>query len=187
MTSPIISEQFTTLVNTIIKNGTYPSNRELSLKEKAELVAQLKQLDLSSDDLTSALLITSALYQDKAAKETKVMNANFSWVFEIVQHELVSATRLHTLLLDLAREEHFSPQGINRINRYFTETSDFGNNDNFVTMSATDVIDSLRRAGTFRINPVNYEEHQPSRTPSARRTGADRKRYSDKVIKLKDY
>lgn len=188
MTSKTISEQLTVLIKAIIKDWTYPNGQELSLKERKELVAQLKKTTIDNTDVNEAMIITDAFYKDKVIKEFRSMDTNFSWIFEIMQHELVSASRLHALLLDLAHEEHFSSEGIEKINHYFVESSDFGNNDNFITMSSLDVLDSLGRTKTFQLPPKPKENNADKVAESKHRPRAVKKRtHSDKIIKLKDY
>lgn len=188
MTSKTISEQLTVLIKAIIKDWIYPSNQELSMKERRELIAQLKRIVSDSNDLDDAFIITDAFYKDRVFKQFKAMDSNFSWIFEIIQHELVSASRLHALLLDLAYEEHFSSEGIEKINHYFAESSDFGNNDNFITMSSSDVFDSLNRTKTFQVRFKQSENNSGDDSENVNKPRAVRKKsHSDNIINLKDY
>ena len=190
MASKTISAQLTFLISAIIKNWTYPNDQELSLEEKSELVSQLKKLAQNSDNMEEAAKITDAFYKDKVTKHFKSMDFNFSWIFIILQHELVSATRLHALLLDLAHEEHFSEKGIAKINHYFAETDDHGDNDNFITMSSTDIIDSLGRTKIFHIQPSkdenNFPEIKNSKLTSKAKPTKTETQFN-KIIKLKDH
>ncbi|MCO6527524.1 MAG: hypothetical protein J6565_01700 [Lactobacillus sp.] len=183
MVNKIISEQLKTLIDAIIDNLAYPREQELSLSEKKQLVTQLKKINQKCDNFSEKVIITDVFYKDKIAKEFKIIDNNFGWIFEILQHELVSATRLHALLLDLAHEEHFSLEGINKINHYFSETDDHGDNDNFVTMSFTDLIDSLNRAKIFQVetNPSPQKQSVKKSPTSIKRAS------SNKIIKLYDY
>lgn len=188
MTSKIISEQLAVLIKAIIKDWTYPNDQELSLKERKELVAQLKKITIDSNDVNEAVIITDAFYKDRVTKQFRSMDTNFSWIFEILQHELVSASRLHALLLDLAHEEHFSDEGIAKINHYFAESSDFGSNDNFITMSSSDVLDSLGRTKTFQVHPGQKENDAEDVAENENKPRAVKERaHSDNIIKLKDY
>ena len=191
MTNKTISEQLTFLVQAIIKDWTYPGGQELTLKQRQDLVAQLKKIAHDSDDLNEARVITDAFYKDKVVKHFRSMDTNFSWIFEIIQHELVSASRLQNLLLDLAREEHFSDEGIKKINHYFAESSDHGDNDNFITLSSSDVIDSISRAKTFQVDHTNKKDTN-TETPKKVRINNDTevdepKSHADNIINLKDY
>lgn len=189
MASKMISEQLTFLVSAIIKNWTYPNGQELSLKERSELVAQLKELTANSKNMDEVTKITDAFYRDKVSKRFKSVDSNFSWIFMILQHELVSATRLHALLLDLAREEHFSEKGIEKINHYFAETDDYGDNDNFITMSSSDIIDSIGRTKIFQITPINDDDKKSSKNLHLETSSKQDKQNKqfNKIIKLKDY
>lgn len=152
MTSKTTSEQLESLIKAIIKDWTYPGGQELTIEERQELVNQLKEAARDSNNINEARIITDAFYKDKVVKHFRLLDTNFSWIFEILQHELVSASRLHKLLLDIAHEEHFSEEGIKKINHYFAKSSDDGNNDNFITMSSMDLIDSIGRAKAFQVN-----------------------------------
>lgn len=116
MTNKTISEQLAFLVKAIIENGTYPGGLELSEKQRHDLAEQLKKMVRNSNDLKDAGVITDAFYKDRVVKHFKSMDTNFSWLLEILEHELVSASRLQKLLLDLAQEEHFSEKSIKKIN-----------------------------------------------------------------------
>ncbi|WP_338201307.1 hypothetical protein [Lactobacillus rizhaonensis] len=190
MASKTISAQLTFLISAIIKNWTYPNDQELSLKDRAELVSQLKNLTKSPDSMDEAAKITDAFYKDKINKRLKSIDSNFSWIFIILQHELVSASRLHALLLDLAKEEHFSEKGIAKINQYFAETDDYGDNDDFITMSSSDLIDSLGRTKIFHIHPAkdeyktfNVKKHTARTTPKSIKA----ENQANKIIKLKNH
>lgn len=188
MTSKIISEQLAVLIKAIIKDWTYPNDQELSIKERRELVAQLKKIALNSNNVNEAVIITDAFYKDKVIKQLRSMDTNFSWIFEILQHELVSASRLHALLLDLAHEEHFSNEAIEKINHYFDESSDYGTNDNFITMSSSDILDSLGRAKTFQIHSEQKEDNSDTVVKNANKPHVVKeKTHFDNIIKLKDY
>ena len=190
MASKTISAQLTFLISAIIKNWTYPNDQELSLEEKSELVSQLKKLAQNSDNMEEAAKITEAFYKDKVTKRFKSMDSNFSWIFIILQHELVSATRLHALLLDLAHEENFSEKGIAKINHYFVETDDHGDNDNFITMSSTDIVDSLGRTKIFHIQPSKDENESPNIKNSkfvSKTKPVKTEPQFNKIIKLKDH
>ena len=71
MASKMISEQLTFLVSAIIKNWTYPNGQELSLKERSELVAQLKELTANSKNMDEVTKINEAFYRDKVSKRFK--------------------------------------------------------------------------------------------------------------------
>lgn len=195
MTNKTISEQLTFLIQAIIKDWTYPGGQELTLKQRQDLVDQLKKIAHDSDDLNEARLITDAFYKDKVFKHFRSMDTNCSWIFEILQHELVSASRLQKLLLDLAREEHFSDEGIKKINHYFAESSDHGDNDNFITLSSSDVIDSISRAKTFQIDYTDKKDNKtkapiPEKAQTNNDADADvdaPKVHADNIINLKDY
>ena len=189
MASKTISAQLTFLISAIIKNWTYPNDQELSLKDRAELVSQLKNLTESPGNMDEAAQITDAFYKDKINKRLKSIDSNFSWIFIILQHELVSATRLHALLLDLAEEEHFSEKGIAKINQYFAETDDYGDNDNFITMSSSDLIDSLGRTKIFHIHPAKDEYKTfkvKKQTTKTTPKSIKAENQSNKIIKLKN-
>lgn len=187
MTNKTISEQLTFLVQAIIKDWTYPKGQELTLKQRQELVVQLKKIVHDSDDLDEARIITDAFYKDKVMKHFRSMDTNFSWIFEILQHELVSASRLKKLLLDLAHEEHFSDEGINKINHYFAESCDHGDNDNFVTLSSSDVIDSISRAKEFQINHNDKNNDADRQQVNNDSLNSESEDHLDNIIKLKDY
>ena len=182
MTNKTISEQLAFLVKAIIENGTYPGGLELSEKERHDLAEQLKKMAENSSDLKDARVITDAFYKDRVVKHFRSMDTNFSWVLEILEHELVSASRLKKLLLDLAHEEHFSENGIKKINQYFEESTDHGDNDNFVTLSSTDVIDSIERTKTFTLDekPKKKKAHKPDQDDKTEDP-------NDNIINLKDY
>lgn len=163
MTNKTISEQLAFLVKAIIENGTYPGGLELSEKQRHDLAEQLKKMVRNSNDLKDAGVITDAFYKDRVVKHFKSMDTNFSWLLEILEHELVSASRLQKLLLDLAQEEHFSEKSIKKINQYFEESTDHGDNDNFVTLSSADIIDSIERTESFKLDekPKKKKAHKP--------------------------
>ena len=193
MTNKTISEQLTFLIQAIIKDWTYPGGQELTLKQRQDLVAQLKKIVHDSDDMNEARIIADAFYKDKVVKHFRSMDTNFSWIFEILQHELVSASRLQKLLLDLAREEHFSDEGIKKINHYFAESSDHGDNDNFITLSSSDVIDSISRAKTFQVDHT-AEKDDDTKTPVSEKAQVNNdtdvgepKGHANNIINLKDY
>jgi hypothetical protein len=187
MTNKTLSKQLTVLVDAIIKNWTYPNNQELSLKEKQKLVDQLKSIDHDTNNLDEIVVIVDAFYKDKVDKQLKTMNNNLSWIFEILQHELVSATQLHTLLLNLAHNEQFSTKSINKINYYFMETSDYGDNDNFITMSSTDVLDSLERSKILQITPSKNTHQLKNKKNGYSHINKKKNSTQNKIIKLKDY
>lgn len=191
MTNEMISEHLAFLIQAIIKDWTYPGGQELTLKERQALAAQLQKVANQTNDITEVKMITDAFYKDKVVKHFKSVDTNFSWIFEILQHELVSASRLHQLLLDLAQEEHFSEKGIAKINHYFAESSDLGDNDDFVTLSSSDVIDSLNRAKTFSIDYQDQEQKaNSSDDPPAEQDQIDQKKRENRtnnIIRLKDY
>lgn len=188
MASKKISEQLTFLISAITKNWEYPSDMELPSAERKELVAQLKKLNQHKENLDKVVNIIDTFYKDKVNRRLKAFDSSLSWIFIILQHELVSATRLHALLLDLAHEEHFSSRGIKKINQYFAETGDHGDNNNFITMSSSDMIDSLDRAKVFHIYPSsddNEELENESRPMSAKSQSTNRKKEDNNIIKLK--
>lgn len=182
MTNKTISEQLAFLVKAIIENGTYPGGLELSEKQRHELAEQLKKMAQNPNELKNIKAITEAFYKDRVVKHFRSMDTNFSWVLEILEHELVSASRLKKLLLDLAQEEHFSENGIKKINQYFEESTDHGDNDNFVTLSSTDVIDSIERTEAFTLDekPKRKSTHTPDQ-------GNKSENPNDNIINLKDY
>ncbi|WEV70841.1 hypothetical protein OZY43_07865 [Lactobacillus sp. ESL0785] len=189
MTNKTNNDDLTYLVKTIIKNYSYPQDNELSLQEKQELVDKLKKLDQQSGHLSEIMRITHAFYEDRIAKQFKTMDINFSWVFEMLQHELVSATRLHALLLNLAQAEHFSANSVTKINHYFEETNDYGNNDNFVTMSSSDIIDAIRLAKAAHLHTINkaIDDKEEGIIPTGPRVVKQAKEETSKIIKLSDY
>ena len=182
MTNKTISEQLAFLVKAIIENGTYPGGLELSEKQRHELAEQLKKMAQNPNELKNIKAITEAFYKDRVVKHFRSMDTNFSWLLEILEHELVSASRLKKLLLDLAQEEHFSENGIKKINQYFEESTDHGDNDNFVTLSSTDVIDSIERTKTFTLDekPKKKKAHKPDQDDKTEDP-------NDNIINLKDY
>lgn len=182
MTNKTISEQLAFLVKAIIENGTYPGGLELSEKQRHELAEQLKKMAQNPNELKNIKAITEAFYKDRVVKHFRSMDTNFSWVLEILEHELVSASRLKKLLLDLAQEEHFSENGIKKINQYFEESTDHGDNDNFVTLSSTDVIDSIERTEAFTLDekPKRKSAHTPDQDDKTEDP-------NDNIINLKDY
>jgi hypothetical protein len=187
MMNKTLSKQLTVLVDAIIKNWTYPNSQELSLKEKQKLVNKLKSIDRNTNNLNETVVITDAFYKDKVDKQLKAVNNNLSWIFEILQHELVSATQLHTLLINLAHNEQFSAKSINKINYYFTETSDYGDNDNFITMSSSDVLDSLERSKILQINPSKNTHQFKNKKSGYSHINKKKSTEQNKIIKLKDY
>ena len=182
MTNKTISEQLAFLVKAIIENGTYPGGLELSEKQRHELAEQLKKMAQNPNELKNIKAITEAFYKDRVVKHFRSMDTNFSWVLEILEHELVSASRLKKLLLDLAQEEHFSENSIKKINQYFEESTDHGDNDNFVTLSSTDVIDSIERTEAFTLDekPKRKSAHTPDQDDKPENP-------NDNIINLKDY
>ena len=182
MTNKTISEQLAFLVKAIIENGTYPGGLELSEKQRHELAEQLKKMAQNPNELKNIKAITEAFYKDRVVKHFRSMDTNFSWVLEILEHELVSASRLKKLLLDLAQEEHFSENSIKKINQYFEESTDNGDNDNFVTLSSTDIIDSIERTEAFTLDekPKRKSAHTPDQ-------GNKPEDPNDNIINLKDY
>jgi len=182
MTNKTISEQLAFLVKAIIENGTYPGGLELSEKQRHDLAEQLKKMVRNSNDLKDAGVITDAFYKDRVVKHFKSMDTNFSWLLEILEHELVSASRLQKLLLDLAQEEHFSEKSIKKINQYFEESTDHGDNDNFVTLSSADIIDSIERTESFKLDekPKRKSAHTPDQDDKPENP-------NDNIINLKDY
>ncbi|WEV36981.1 hypothetical protein [Lactobacillus sp. ESL0677] len=188
MTNKTNTDDLTSLVNTIIKDNSYPCDNELSAKEKEALIIKLKKLNKNSDNLNEILRIVNAFYKDKIARQLKSIDINSSLIFEMLQHEVVSATRLHAFLLDLAEQEGFSTKGIEKINHYFIETNDYGNNTDFITMSSFDVIDAIRRTKS------DYLEHDPqifkrqcSQHVDCTLKSTDGKKKINNIIKLSDY
>ena len=92
-------------------------------------------------------------------------------------------------MLDLAREEHFSEKGIEKIDHYFAETDDYGDNDNFITMSSSDIIDSIGRTKIFQITPINDDDKKSSKNLHLETNSKQNKQSKqfNKIIKLKDY
>ncbi|MDF7671729.1 hypothetical protein PT281_00320 [Lactobacillus sp. ESL0701] len=182
------TNNLTSLINAIIRENSYPRGTELSVQEKEALIIKLKKLNNTSDNFDEILRIINAFYKDRIARRLKSIDVNSSLIFEMLQHEVVSATRLHALLLDLAKQENFSAKGIEKINHYFAETNDYGNNSDYITMSSLDVIDAIKRAksgylkSTSRISPHKQETHI-HRAPKCTNT----KEQSNKIIRLSDY
>ena len=75
-------------------------------------------------------------------------------------------------------------------NHYFVETDDHGDNDNFITMSSTDIIDSLGRTKIFHIQPSKEENETPDIKNSKfvpKPKPVKTEPQFNKIIKLKDH
>lgn len=182
------TNNLTSLINAIIRENSYPRGAELSVQEREALIFKLKRLNNTSDNFDEILRIINAFYKDRIARRLKSLDVNSSLIFEMLQHEVVSATRLHALLLDLAKQEHFSAEGVKKINHYFAETNDYGDNSDYITMSSLDVIDAIRRAklgylkSTSQISQCTQETHTHCASKST-----SKKQQSNKIIRLSDY
>ncbi|WEV39844.1 hypothetical protein OZX56_09045 [Lactobacillus sp. ESL0684] len=168
------------IIEDIIKNSSYSRSEELSPTEKNKIIEQLQRLVTDSEQSDKIKPISAAFDQEKIAKQFKANSISISLIFEMLEHEVVSASRLHNMLLELAHEEHFSMAGIHKINHYFTDKHDHGDNDNFITMSSSDIIDSISRAKNAQLNSDELHNYQTdSVRPNINQT--------DKVIKLSNY